>query len=256
MVFLTLISQIEGVAQIDSISFRSGNYSGYNIIGTGALVLSEVVLPPIEVLYANAESSPGVMKWEKQKEYEELLLKAEKRSWLSFINLMGNANYGNSYSQLFDANGNAVGPAQWDSPRLTFSVGGSLYIPLDRLFETGTRIKRQQTRVAEREYERLNAYNEVKITISELYAKITQLIPQLNNSIERMVFYNSQYVIFENDYINGLITSSVLALEKARVVTANNDYEIFKAELYAAILKLEIISNTLIISGNQENTSK
>lgn len=256
IVFLTLISQIKGVAQIDPTSFRSGNYSGYNIVSSDALSLSEIVLPPIEVLYANAESNPKVMRFDKQKEYEELLLRYEKRHWLSFINLVGNAQYGDTYSQTFDQSGNPVTNPSWDQPRFNYTIGGGLYIPLDRLFNMGNRIRRQQARVSEREYERLGILNEIKESIAELYAKITQLMPLLNNSIEQMVFYNSQYIIFENDYINGLISSSELALEKSRLIGANNTYEMHKADLYAALLRLEIISNTLIISGNRQDTSK
>ncbi len=58
-------------------------------------------------LYANAEQNPGVLALEKQKEFEELQLKREKRNFLSFLNVNANYYYGNGTmsSHLYDESG-------------------------------------------------------------------------------------------------------------------------------------------------------
>jgi hypothetical protein len=43
-------------------------------------------LPPLSVLYANAMSNPSIKIKEKEKRLQQLLLRKEKRQWLSFFN--------------------------------------------------------------------------------------------------------------------------------------------------------------------------
>ena len=75
--------------------------------GPSGYELGKVVLPSLEQLYANAEQNPGVLALEKQKEFEELQLKREKRNFLSFLNVNANYYYGNGTmsSHLYDESG-------------------------------------------------------------------------------------------------------------------------------------------------------
>lgn len=209
-----------------------------------------VVMPPLETLYTNAEQTPGLIAFEKQKEFEVLQLKREKRNFLSFFNLHGNYYYGNGMasSLMFDESGIPIPQTYSRQVQTTYSVGASLSIPLDKLFDLRGSVKRQQKLLEKQEYERLNALEARKVTIATLYARIVSYIPIVKAATEKMVFTNAQYAISENDFINGQIGASEINVEKARQMTAISEYENARSELYGLLLQLEIVSNTAIIS--------
>ena len=218
--------------------------------GPSGYELGKVVLPSLEQLYANAEQNPGVLALEKQKEFEELQLKREKRNFLSFLNVNANYYYGNGTmsSHLYDESGMPIPQNYSRQSQFNYNLGASVSIPLEKLFDLRGSVKRQRKQVEKVEYERQSAIEERRGTIATIYSKVLSYMPILKATTEKRVFADAQYAISQNDFINSKIGASEINVEKERQIKAITEYENVRSELYGLLLQLEILSNTEIIS--------
>lgn len=209
---------------------------------------SNIVLPPLDVLFENAKNNPIYEMADVKAAVERKLLAKEKRAFLGFFSLRGSYQYG-----MFGNESTYTDVAL--APYLTYStqaqngytVGAGLSIPLDDLFDLKGKISRQRLTLRSAELEREVKYDEIKKNIIEMYAMATSQIRVLKMRSESLVLANVQYEISEKNFANGTIESSDLAVDKERQSTAREAYENSKFELTKSLMILEVISRTPII---------
>lgn len=208
-----------------------------------------IQLPPLDSLFENAKNGPTFALAETKVLIERKILLKEKKAFLGFFSLRGSYQYGMfgneaTYTDITIA------------PYLTYSthaqngytIGAGLNIPLDGLFDLGGRIKRQRLAVQSAKFEQDVKFEEMKREIVILYTTAISQLNILKLRSEALELAKLQYNIAEKDFINGMITSGNLSVEKERQSNALEAFENSRFELTKSIMILEVISHTPIIN--------
>lgn len=206
-------------------------------------------LPPLSVLYENAQSTPSIEFLAKQKQLQEKLLSKEKRGWLQFFSARAGYAYGktDNYGSLSDPETpifyQYTGVAQH-----YYNAGANINIPFENLFDLRGKIKRQRIAVEAAELQKQEAFNQLKIQISQLYVEILSSISTLKIASEALALVQGEYQLAENSFRNGTVEAYTLSEIKKRQVEANAKYEETRTKLNISLFQLEILTNTPIIS--------
>jgi len=211
-----------------------------------------ISLPPLDILFENAKNSPTYQLAQVKEEVERKLLSKEKRSVLGFFSIRGSYQYG-----MF---GNEATYTDISTPIINnystsaqngYTIGGGVNIPLDALFDLGSRVKRQKLNVRSAQLEKEIKYEEIKREIIEMYSMASSQLTVLRSRAEALVLANIQYEIAEKDFTNGTINSGELSTEKTRQSIAQEGFEKSKFELTKSLMILEVITRTPILKKNK-----
>lgn len=208
-------------------------------------------LPPLHELLENARAqSPQVNQFASKKEQEEREIKTLRRSWLKNIKLNAQYSYGSTdvnslmyYDKNLPIVQNVTGTTQaW------WTVGAGISLPLDDIFNRRNRIKQQRKRLESIEYEMNSWYDEICLKIIEAYTSAVENLSLLETSARSMVAAKAQYAAAEADFVNGKIDAQTLSRQKSIEGSAIREYEQTRSLLNKALLQLEVLSKTPIIS--------
>ena len=208
-------------------------------------------LPPLHELLENARAqSPQVNQFASKKEQEEREIKTLRRSWLKNIKLNAQYSYGSTdvnslmyYDKNLPIVQNVTGTTQaW------WTVGAGISLPLDEIFNRRNRIKQQRKRLESIEYEMNSWYDEICLKIIEAYTSAVENLSLLETSARSMVAAKAQYAAAEADFVNGKIDAQTLSRQKSIEGSAIREYEQTRSLLNKALLQLEVLSKTPIIS--------
>jgi outer membrane protein TolC len=214
-----------------------------------AIDYNKLQIPPLEVLFENARKSPAVEFYQARMEEEASLLKTEKRSWLKYFKVGSSWQYGrvgvnsafsDEYTPLFYQYSSAT--------QNNYYVTAGVSIPLDDLFDRSNRIKRQALKTKSTRIEIEKWHDEQKIRIIEMYTEIMKQLAILKIKTEALTFANAQFEASANDFKNGNTKIGELNSAKAIQANASESYENVRSQLNSALLQLEILSKTKIIS--------
>ncbi len=212
-------------------------------------------LPPLHVLMQNARKySPQVNVYAANKEMEERELRNVRRTWLSYFKLNASYSYGSTdvtsqmyYNQQYPVVQNVTGTDQsW------WNVGASVSFPLDEIFNRRNKIKQQKKRIESIQYEVERWHDDVCLKIIDAYTTAVQYLSVLESASADMTAAKAQYTFSKTDFINGKIDMQELSRHKSIESTAIREYENARAELNKAILELEVLSKTPIITPPEE----
>ena len=207
-----------------------------------------LVLPPLDLLFENAKKGPIYEAAYVKEQIERKILAKEKRAFLSFFSLRGSYQYGmfGNESTFTDI---AIAPylTYTTQAQKGYTIGGGVNIPLDGLFDLGSRIKRQKLTLRNAELEKEIKFDEVKREIIEYYATANSQLSVLKLRAETLELATLQYEIAEKDFINGTIDSGALSVEKQSQSVALEAYEKSKFEVTKSLLILEVITRTPIL---------
>lgn len=219
-----------------------------NIYSTDYLL--NMLLPPLDELLEGARSSSTVEFYNLRMEGQELMLKTERRKWQEYFNFYGTYQYGVLAMSTENFIGSGLPPMyQYSgSAQSWYTVGASLRLPLDQLFDRRNRIRRQQIKIEETVKERELWYDEQKLRIIEEYAKAIEMYNSIKYVVELVAVSDAQYLSAQKDFILGIITAQGLNVAKSQQVTAFVQLERVKAELYTAIHRMEVLSGVKIIN--------
>lgn len=210
-------------------------------------------LPPLSVLFDAAENNPRINFQRAKKEEEEGGLTKTKREWMTSLRAFGNYQYGQVVANAGTQTGsstdkNGVTALQFSTQNQSLYNGGvALSLPLDILWDRKNRIRTQQARVKQSDYQIQQAIEELKIEISENYMNAMQQLNALSVRAEAVKIADSDIEMSKNSFLNGRLTIAEYNYRKTMQATAIANYETTKAELHKAILHLEILTNVKIL---------
>ncbi|MDR0972716.1 MAG: TolC family protein [Prevotellaceae bacterium] len=209
-----------------------------------------LVLPPLEVLFENARSTPVYELAQVQEEIERSLLAKEKRAILSFFSIRGSWQYGNfineaSYTDIMTS----IIQSRNTATQNSFFVGAGINIPIESVFDLVPRVKRQRLQVKAAQLQRDAQYEQTKREIIRLYAAALSQINILKSRAEAVVLSDASYRIIERNFANGLADAIALAMEKSKQSQTRELFESAKSELNINLLTLEVITNTQIVQN-------
>lgn len=210
-----------------------------------------VQLPPLHVLMENARAhSPQVNVYAATKELEERELKTVRRSWLKYFKLNAGYSYGSTdvTSQQYFNNQYPVIQNVTGQEQSWWNVGANVSFPLDEIFNHRNRVKQQKKKIESIQYEVDRWYDDICLKIIDSYTAAVQYLSLLESASAAMVMAQAQYEFSKTDFINGKIDAQTLSRQKSIENTAMREYEQTRAALNKALLELEVLSKTPIIT--------
>ncbi|MCR5002766.1 MAG: TolC family protein [Bacteroidales bacterium] len=208
-------------------------------------------IPPLEVLFKNAEQAPAVSLYETSVEINESQLKTVRRQWFDYIRGIATYTHGNSDLSAVSLMESTY--SVWNQTSATqiqdyWNVGVSLSIPLTAFVDYGNKVKQQKARIEYAERQRQAELEIVKRDIISYYMKIINQISVLQVAAQAMVQAQVQYKAAEVNYLNGAITEKDLYMQKSFEQGAVGQYEACRIAIIESILCLEIRSHTPILT--------
>lgn len=215
--------------------------------------LTTLKLPPLNILYENARTTPAIGLLEKQKQLQKKLLSKEKKNWLTFFSARGNYSYG--IADNYGTSTNITTPSFFQyvgSEQTSWNVGGSVNIPIESLLDISGKIKRQRIQVEIAELQKQQTYDQLRQQIASLYVQILSNIQTLQRSAEYLALYKGASAIADQEYRNRRTSISAVADTKQKEFEANQGFESLRAAINEQLLTLEIISNTPILTSQKK----
>ncbi|MFA6335756.1 MAG: TolC family protein [Bacteroidales bacterium] len=212
--------------------------------------LISVQLPPLEVLFEGAKKNPTVELYALRKEGEMSNLKTEKRKWLKYFSIAGSYQYGvmgvNSY---MDVGSNL--PIIYETSKndqIFYNVGASMSINLGDIYDRKNSLKRQKTMIKQTEKEEEMWFEQQKLLIIDAYTTALAALAVLSEKYEAYTIAKAQYNLAEQSFILGKLDGASLVAQKNAMVQTLDGLQETKRTLRSSILRLEIYSNTKILS--------
>lgn len=210
-------------------------------------------LPPLGVLIDNSRQTAQMQYYNTAIDEAKTDLKTERRNWLKYFRATGNYQYGqmNWLSTLSGSDAVdplPVVPTYQGKEQSYWNVGGVVSIPLNDLFDRHNRVKNRKLAVeaAEQNVERWQ--EELNLKIIDAYTTVLQNLSMIKTQAEAVTLAIAQYKITEADFMNGKIDAVTLSRQKNIQSATVREYEQTRASLNNALLRLEILSHTKIIS--------
>lgn len=243
-------AQTDGKDSISTPTQYATELASNKLVNMGVTDYVNLKLPPLHVLMENARRSPQVEMYESSKNFEESELKTIRREWMKYIHLNANYSYGSTdinsqlyYNTQYPVIQNVSGTEQsW------WTAGASISLPLDQIFNRRNKIKQQQKKVESIKFEVDKWHDEVCLKIIDSYTAALQNLALLESSSQTMIIAKAQYQSTELDFMNGKADTQTLSRQQNIADTAIREYQKIRMELTKALLQLEVLSKTKIIS--------
>lgn len=213
-------------------------------------------LPPLSVLFENAKQNPTILSMEKSEQLAKAEVAKQKRHIFSYVRAYASYSYGKTdvYGQMTNnttgtMNFTPIFESKNGSEQSYWTVGANLNIPLEDILDWAPSIKRKRLEAEKAKLEKDIKYEDLKLQISSLYAKITNNLVTLKTASEGAAAYQGAGALNQEDFHQGNMSIEDYAWTKMHEVATVKDYQAQQTEIITDILTLEIISRTPIITN-------
>ena len=212
------------------------------------LEIEKMELPPFSVFLDAVSENATVKKAQSQIAQVKNEYRLEKREWWNYFRL--NANY--AFGRFNTINENSETFVDWYQStsvgtRHTFNLGASFSIGLGDLFNRPIKLKDYRYKIEQLQYAQDEVMEDRKLKILEAYNAVTEQLATIKAKAETAALYNAQIKISEYNFVQGKITITELAVERARRSGAVTIYEQARVALHNSIILLEMLTNVKII---------
>ena len=212
------------------------------------LEIEKMDLPPLSVFLDAVSENATVKKAQSQIAQVKNEYRLEKREWWNYFRL--NANY--AFGRFNTINENSETFVDWYQStsvgtRHTFNLGASFSIGLGDLFNRPIKLKDYRYKIEQLQYAQDEVMEDRKLKILEAYNAVTEQLATIKAKAETAALYNAQIKISEYNFVQGKITITELAVERARRSGAVTIYEQARVALHNSIILLEMLTNVKII---------
>ena len=212
------------------------------------LEIEKMELPPLSVFLDAVSENATVKKAQSQIAQVKNEYRLEKREWWNYFRL--NANY--AFGRFNTINENSETFVDWYQStsvgtRHTFNLGASFSIGLGDLFNRPIKLKDYRYKIEQLQYAQDEVMEDRKLKILEAYNAVTEQLATIKAKAETAALYNAQIKISEYNFIQGRVTITELAVERARRSGAVTIYEQARVALHNSIILLEMLTNVKII---------
>ena len=214
--------------------------------------IEKLELPPLSVFLDAVTENATVKKARSQIEQVKNEYRIEKREWWNYFRLNGSYAFGrfntlNENSETFTDwyQSTSVGT------RHTFNLGATFSIGLGDIFNRPLKLKDYRYRIEQLQFSQDEVMEDRKLKILEAYNAVTEQLATIKAKAETAALYNAQIKISEYNFVQGKITITELAVERARRSGAVTIYEQARVALHNSIILLEMLTNVNIIKDKQ-----
>ena len=220
------------------------------------LNFSNFHLPPLSVLFENAKQNPGVLSLEKAEQLAKAEVAKQKRHIFSYVRAFASYSYGKTdvYSQMTNnqtgtMNFTPIFEAKDGSEQAYWNIGVNVNLPLEDILDWAPSIKRKRLEAERAKLEKDIKFDDLKLQISSLYAKITNSLVTLKTASEGAAAYQGAGALNQEDFHQGNMSIEDFAWTKMHELSVVSSYQTMQTQIISDILTLEIISRTPIITN-------
>ena len=213
-------------------------------------------LPPLSVLFENAKQNPQILSMEKSEQLAKAEVAKQKRHIFSYIRAHASYSYGKTdvYGQMTN---NQTGTMNFvpifesknGTEQSYWNVGVNLNIPLEDILDWAPSVKRKRLEAEKARLEKDIKFEDLKLQISTLYAKITNSLVTLKTASESAAAYQGAGALNQEDFHQGTMTIEDYAWTKLHELEVVQKYQTLQTTIIEDIVTLEIISRTPIITN-------
>lgn len=248
LLFMLSISLI-GIAQTqyDESGINAGFFDSSDI---NSINYTTFHLPPLAVLFENAKSNPTIQALAKAQEIAESEAAKEKRHIFSFINGYGSYSYGKS--DMWGNNSSTYNQTIYQfqgSTQSYWNVGVRVSLPLDQVLDLNASAKRKRLEAERSQFEKEQAFDNLKLQIASLYIKITNNLVALKSASENAAIYQGAGALNQEQFHNGSLDIAAFADTKDREQGAVATYQALQTQITTDIITLELLTHTPIITN-------
>ena len=221
-----------------------------------SLNFSTFHLPPLSVLFENAKQNPQILSMEKSEQLAKAEVAKQKRHIFSYIRAHASYSYGKTdvYGQMTN---NQTGTMNFvpifesknGTEQSYWNVGVNLNIPLEDILDWAPSVKRKRLEAEKARLEKDIKFEDLKLQISTLYAKITNSLVTLKTASEGAAAYQGAGALNQEDFHQGNMSIEDYAWTKMHEMSTVSTYQTLQTQIITDILTLEIISRTPIITN-------
>ena len=213
-------------------------------------------LPPLSVLFENAKQNPTILSMEKSEQLAKAEVAKQKRHIFSYVRAHASYSYGKTdvYGQMTNNstgtyNFTPIFESKNGSEQSYWTVGVNLNVPLEDILDWAPSIKRKRLEAEKARLEKDIKFEDLKLQISSLYAKITNSLVTLKTASEGAAAYQGAGALNQEDFHQGNMSIEDFAWTKMHELSVVQSYQTLQTEIITDILSLEIISRTPIITN-------
>ena len=213
-------------------------------------------LPPLSVLFENAKQNPQILSLDKAEQLAKAEVAQQKRHIFSYVRAHASYSYGKTdvYGQMTN---NQTGTMNFvpifesknGTEQSYWNVGVNLNIPLEDILDWGPSVKRKRLEADKARLEKDIKFDDLKLQISTLYAKITNNLVTLKTASEGAAAYQGAGALNQEDFHQGNMNIEDYAWTKMHELSVVQSYQTLQTNIIQDILTLEIISRTPIITN-------
>ena len=208
-------------------------------------------LPPLSVLFENAKQNPQILSLDKAEQLAKAEVSQQKRHIFSYVRAHASYSYGKTdvYGQMTN---NQTGTMNFvpifesknGTEQSYWNVGVNLNIPLEDILDWAPSVKRKRLEAEKARLEKDIKFEDLKLQISTLYAKITNNLVTLKTASEGAAAYQGAGALNQ-----GNMNIEDYAWTKMHELSTVTTYQNLQTQIISDILTLEIISRTPIITN-------
>ena len=235
-------------AQFDESGIAAGFFDSSN---EKDINFSEFHLPPLAVLFENAKASPQILTLEKAQELAKAEVAKQKRHIFSYV--QGHASYSYGKTDMWGNNSTTTSPMLYQfqgREQSYWNIGVNLAVPLEDILDLSAAVKRKRLEADQAAIAKDIAYDQLKLQIATLFARITNNLVTLKTLGETAAAYQGAGALNREDFENGNMTIEDFAWTKQHESAQVSRYQELQTTITTDILTLEILTHTPIITNS------
>lgn len=235
-------------AQYDNSGISAGFFDSSE---NSTINFSTFHLPPLSVLYENAKETPKILEAEKVRELAQAEVAKQKRHIFSYVH--GHASYSYGKTDMWGNNSSTSSTMIYQfqgNEQSYWNVGVNIAVPLEDILDLTAAVKRKRLEAEQARYKRDQIYDELKLQIGTLYARITNDLVALKTNSEAAAIYQGAGQLNQEQFHQGEMNIEDFAYTKMREVTVVNQYQTLQTRILTDILTLEVITHTPIMTNS------
>ena len=254
LISVTGIGTVSYAQSLDDSGISAGFFDSSE---ESTLNFSSFHLPPLSVLFENAKQNPTILSLEKSEQIANAEVAKQRRHIFSYVRAYASYSYGKTdvYGQMTNnttgtMNFTPIFESKNGTEQSYWTVGANLNIPLEDILDWGPSTKRKRLEADKARLEKDIKFDDLKLQISSLYAKITNNLVTLKTASEGAAAYQGAGALNQEDFHQGNMTIEDYAWTKMHELSTVITYQELQTAIITDILTLEIISRTPIITNS------
>lgn len=256
LLLLTTVAGLGLTTQAQSLDDSGISAGFFDSSEEATLNFSTFHLPPLSILFENAKQNPTILMMEKAEQLARAEIAKQRRHIFSYVRAYASYSYGKTdvYGQMTN---NQTGTMNFvpifesknGTEQSYWNVGANLSLPLEDILDWGPSVKRKRLEAERAKLDKDRQYEELKLQISKLYTRITNMLVTLKTASEGAAAYQGAGALNQEDFHQGNMDIENFAWTKMHELGVVQQYQALQTDIITDILTLEIISRTPIITN-------